>query len=437
MAPRLRPADVVVFLGPSLPAEEARGLGPCRILPPARAGDVLAVLPERPLAIALVDGVFDTVPSVWQHELVLALEAGVCVFGGASMGALRAAELAPLGMIGVGRIFRWVQDGVVEDDGEVALLHGHAEHGFRALTLPLVNVRALAEDARAEGLLSPREARALLAAGASLRYAERTWPRVLAAARLGDEARARIRAYLPRARDPKADDARACIAAAIGFARARRQGAPPPPRPGVPTPSHVRRARLRHARTILPDGGAVSSGEVLEAIARRPDAGRLGAEGLRRALLAALARSSGLRVQEPDAESALAAWLRRLGVRAPQRDAFLAACGLDEAAARALGEDLALETAVLAAAERFVPDGPSFEEGLALAARLTGAWVEEAARLATPAARGGQPGRARSSSPEIHPAAAKPPTSWASSTTSSKRAKSRAKRPRDSGWRAR
>lgn len=436
MAPRLRPADVAVFLGPSLPPDEARRLGPCRVLPPARAGDVLALLPERPLAIALVDGVFDTVPSVWQHELVLALEAGVAVFGGGSMGALRAAELSALGMIGVGRIFRWVQDGVVRDDGEVALLHGQAEHGWRALTLPLVNVRAVAEDARAEGLLSPREARALLAAGASLRYGERTWPRVLAAARLAEGARERIRAFLPRARDPKADDARACVAAAVGFARARRQGAPPPPRPGVPTPSHVRRARLRHARTVLPDGGAVPSGAVLEAVARRPDAGRLGAEGLRRALLASLARSAGLRVGEADALGALAAWLRRLGVPVRRREAFLAACGLDEAAARALGEDLALETAVLGAAERFAPDGPSFDEGLALAARLTGAWVEEAARLAAPVA-GGQRGRARRSSPESHPAAAKPPTSWPSSTTSSKRAKSRAKRPRASGWRAR
>ena len=112
---RPRASDVVAFLGPSLPAREARRLGPCRVLPPARAGDVLAVLPERPLAIALVDGVFETTPSVWQHELLLALDAGVAVFGGGSMGALRAAELAPLGVVGVGRIFRWYRDGKLMD----------------------------------------------------------------------------------------------------------------------------------------------------------------------------------------------------------------------------------------------------------------------------------------------------------------------------------
>jgi hypothetical protein len=373
----------VAFLGPSLPAAEARRLAACRVLPPARAGDVLAVLPERPLAIALVDGVFDTTPSVWHHELALALDAGVAVFGAASMGALRAVELAPLGVVGVGTVFRWYRDGVIDDDAEVALLHGDAEHGFRPLTLPLVAVRAAAEAAREEGVLSAREARALVSAGGTIHYRERSWRAVLAAARLTGAALARLRAFLPRAPDPKAEDAKACVRAAAEYARARRGGAPPPPSPlrGPPS-SHVRRARLRHARTVLPGGGSLASGEVLAALARRPDAGRLAAEGLRRALLASLARSSGLRASARDRDEALAAWLGRLGIPPRRREAFLAACGLDDGAARALAEDLALEAAVLGGADRFAPDGPAFEEGLALGARLTGAWIEEALGVA-------------------------------------------------------
>jgi hypothetical protein len=389
---RPRPEDVVAFLGPSLAANEARRVAPCRVLPPARAGDVLAVLPDRPLAIALVDGLFDTTPSVWHHELLLALDAGVAVFGGASMGALRAAELSREGVVGVGQIFRWVRDGVIEDDGEVALLHGDAEHGWRPLTLPLVNVRAAAAAAREERLVSPREARVLVAAAAALHYTERTWPRVLREAPLGEGALARLRAFLPRAPDPKAEDARACIAAAAEFAGARRRGAPPPPAPrAAPPPAHVRRARLRHAATVLPGGARLASASVLAALSRREDAGRLAAEGLRRALLAALARSLGLRPAPGEAEAALAAWLRRMRVPTGRREAFLAACGLDAGAARELAEGLALEAAVLEAAERLVPDGPSFEEGLALAARLTGAWIEEAVEVA----RGVSPVRSR------------------------------------------
>jgi hypothetical protein len=377
---RLRAGDVVAFLGPSLTPEAARRIAPCRVLPPARAGDVLALLPERPLAIALVDGLFDTTPSVWPRELLAALDAGVMVFGAASMGALRAAELASFGVVGVGRVFGWYRDGVVTGDDEVALLHATAEQGYRPLTLPLVQVRAAAEAARSARLIGPARARALVEAAGAIPYADRAWPGVIDAARLPAALRARVEAFVREVPDVKAADACACVEAAAAFARARRAGAPAPPRPDLPPPpAHLRRARLRFARSVLPDGRAVAGADVLAALARRPDAGRLGAEGLRRALVASLGRSLGLRVSAEEAEAAVRAWLARLDVPAAKRPAFLAASGLDDGAARRIGEDLALEAAVLAAAERVVPDGPSWEEGLALAARLVGVWVAEAA----------------------------------------------------------
>jgi hypothetical protein len=398
-APRLRAGDVAVFLGPSLPAEEARRIAPCRVLPPARAGDVLALLPERPLAIALVDGLFDAVPSVWHPELLAALDAGVAVFGGASMGALRAAELWREGVIGVGAIFAAYRDGRLDDDGEVALLHAGPEHGYRAFTVPLVTVRAVAGAARDRGVLSAAEARRVVAAARALHYQDRTWTPLLDRARLPAEIRARLEAFLPGSPDPKAEDARACVAAAAEFARARRAGAPPPPGPGARPASHLRRARLARAATVLPGGRSVASGDVLAALARRPDAGRLAAQGVRRALLAALARSFGLAPGAGEAEAVIAGWMRRAGVPRARRGPFLAALGLDDAAARALGEDVALEARLLGEAARVVPDGPSWDEGLAVGARLTGAWIEEADRLAPapaapgPARRGRRGGR--------------------------------------------
>ena len=50
------------------------------------------MLPERPLAIALVDGLFDTTPSPWQREILAALDAV-----GARGGRRGAGFLHPLG----------------------------------------------------------------------------------------------------------------------------------------------------------------------------------------------------------------------------------------------------------------------------------------------------------------------------------------------------
>ena len=410
--PRQARHDVVVFLGPSLPAAEARALGPCRVLPPARAGDLLAVLPERPLAVALVDGVFEAVPSVWQHELLAAQAAGVQVFGGASMGALRAAGLSPFGVVGVGRIFAAYRDGALTDDAEVALLHAGREHGFRPFTLPLVDARHAVTATVAAGACTAAEGKAVLAAAAACFYQERTWARVLGAARLSRAARERLAPVLAAVPSQKAEDARATVAAALDFAAARRAGAPAPPPPQAPpAPSQVRRQRLAAARAVTPGGRAVAAGRVLQALARRPDAGRLAAQGLRRALLASLARSLGLAVSTEEARAAEAAWLGAHGVGPDGRDAFLAACALDDGAARTLAEDLALEAALLAASERILPDGPSWQEGLALGARLTGAWAEAVLALSSrrAGASGRTPARARWSAPRSRASARRAP----------------------------
>src|SRR5690606_31788345 len=108
---------------------------------------------------------------------------GVAVYGGAGQGALRAAELAAQGMIGVGRIFQWYREGVLVDDSEVARVHAGAEQGYRPLTVSLVNVRHVAAQARAAQVLHLRQARVLVAAAERLFYAERTWRRIMESVR--------------------------------------------------------------------------------------------------------------------------------------------------------------------------------------------------------------------------------------------------------------
>ncbi|MDA8050861.1 MAG: TfuA domain-containing protein [Rhodospirillales bacterium] len=167
----------LVFLGPTLAAEEAVALIEAEILPPARQGDLYrAVRARRPRAIGLIDGVFRNAPAVWHREILWALASGVHVFGAASMGALRAAELAPFGMRGVGRIFEAYRDGrwpgldaPFEDDDEVAVMHAPLEAGGFALSDAMVDLRATLAAAEAAGVVS-RAASAALAAEMKRRH---------------------------------------------------------------------------------------------------------------------------------------------------------------------------------------------------------------------------------------------------------------------------
>ncbi len=63
------------------------------------------------MPVGLIDGAFAETRAVWHREILWALSQGIHVFGAASMGALRAVELAPFGMRGVGTVYRAYQTG--------------------------------------------------------------------------------------------------------------------------------------------------------------------------------------------------------------------------------------------------------------------------------------------------------------------------------------
>ncbi len=175
--------SIFVFLGSSLTPARAAQVLDAHYLPPAQQGDILRLLPRKPRVIGIVDGLFGAVPAVWHKEVLSALEQGCHVFGAASMGALRAAELSAFGMRGVGRIFEAFRDGELEDDDEVAVSHASADFGFRELSVAMVNLRDRLQRAERQGLLEPSETQALTAYAKSLHYPDRSFERVLARAR--------------------------------------------------------------------------------------------------------------------------------------------------------------------------------------------------------------------------------------------------------------
>jgi hypothetical protein len=174
---------VFVFLGPTLSREEAAKELDAVFLPPVAQGDVLRAVREGPFAIGIVDGVFERVPAVWHKEILWALSRGIHVFGAASMGALRAAELSSFGMQGCGEIFEAFRDGDLEDDDEVAVAHGEASSGYRATSEAMVNIRATLGLAEKKGIIPAELRERLEVLAKSLFYPDRSYVGLLAAAR--------------------------------------------------------------------------------------------------------------------------------------------------------------------------------------------------------------------------------------------------------------
>jgi hypothetical protein len=194
----------IIFAGPTIAAADVRAILPeATVLPPVAQGDVYRASLLRPRSVGIVDGVFDRVPAVWHKEVLAALSDGIVVYGAASMGALRAAELDAFGMVGVGGIYAAYRDGVIEDDDEVAIAHGTAETGYRELSDAMVNIRATLGAAGCAGIISNATARQLEAAAKALFYPKRTYAAAIEGARLlgcdGAELE-RFRAWLPAGR---------------------------------------------------------------------------------------------------------------------------------------------------------------------------------------------------------------------------------------------
>lgn len=219
-----------IFAGPTLRSSANAGIADTAWLPPAKHGDIYrAVSLLRPRAIGIVDGYFQWAPSVWHKEILWAIDQGVHVFGAASMGALRAAELAPFGMRGVGRIFEAYRDGVLadcgdapfEDDDEVAVVHGPVETCYLAASEAMVNMRYTLAKAESAGVIgAPLRAR-LIVIAKTLFFPERSYELLLQRARaaaLPEHELAALQAWLPLERvNQKLADALSMIEAMRHF----------------------------------------------------------------------------------------------------------------------------------------------------------------------------------------------------------------------------
>jgi hypothetical protein len=170
----------VVYLGMSLPLSEARKVLEADYRPPVKRGD-LPLLDEKIRFVGIIDGVFMNDCSVGHREIIALLKRGVTVVGGGSMGALRASELADLGMIGVGKIFGMYSNGEIEGDDEVALTFNPETND--PLSEPLVNIRATLASAVESGVLEAGTASMVLEKVRGEYFPRRSFSRTIELAR--------------------------------------------------------------------------------------------------------------------------------------------------------------------------------------------------------------------------------------------------------------
>jgi hypothetical protein len=205
-------SSVVVFLGPSLDVETAKGILDAEYRPPAARGDIFMAVKEGARVIGLIDGVFFQACAIAHREILYALESGVKVIGASSMGALRASELDRYGMEGVGKIYEQYKSGALVSDDEVALLFD--PESLNPLSEPLVNIRYNLECAEERGIITREVKEKIVAIARSLYYPERVYDKILAvAAGVVEQAvLARLRGFLAEAkRDLKREDAIAAL----------------------------------------------------------------------------------------------------------------------------------------------------------------------------------------------------------------------------------
>jgi hypothetical protein len=224
----------VVFLGPTLPAVEARQVFPdADYRPPVAQGDLLSLIGhETPEAVGIIDGVFFQSLPIWHKEILLAIERGIEVYGASSMGALRAAECRSFGMVGVGSIFEAYAAGELMDDDEVALAHEGPETDWRPRTEPMVNIRFTMRHAVQRGEVGAAVADRFLRAAKDIWFAERTRQALVDGARRAGIDEPSVLAIMATLKDSYVDQKRLDAVELLGVLRSRMAN----PEPAAPSP---------------------------------------------------------------------------------------------------------------------------------------------------------------------------------------------------------
>ena len=173
---------VLVFTGPTLSEDEVLEILPhATVFAPIAGGDLWRLNPSPEDTLVVIDGYYFQTIAIRHKELAALCDKGVRVIGAGSMGALRACELAPFGMIGVGKIFNWYLTGVIDGDDEIAVVHDKDAETFHSYTIALVNLRSTLSAAVAAGACDGDFAANVIQSVRGMPFSARTQPQIVEA----------------------------------------------------------------------------------------------------------------------------------------------------------------------------------------------------------------------------------------------------------------
>lgn len=204
--------SIVIYTGLSLSFEDAEKMLDAEYLPPVKRGDIYELLEKRDdiEIIGIIDGVFHQSPAVAHKEILEALKRDIIVVGGSSMGALRACELYPFGMIGVGSIFEDYKNGVIESDDDVAVSLN--PETYEQMSESWINMKYNFDFAVEDQIISQEECNELLQISKDTYYPKRSFKYIIKKSTLSDDKKRELLDYInSKDFDIKNEDAKKVI----------------------------------------------------------------------------------------------------------------------------------------------------------------------------------------------------------------------------------
>ncbi|WP_367607492.1 TfuA-like protein [Legionella sp. W05-934-2] len=177
----------IVYSGPTINQTQVKSLLPDAYWhDPIQCGDVIKAMRIGAKRLIIIDGFFEHKASVWHKEILLAMQHGIEVIGASSIGVLRACELHSYGMIGIGEIFHWYQQGLIDSDDEVTVVHYPAEADYLPASDALVNIRKTLQYGLESQILTQNDHDQLLTKAKQTFYRQRNWHQLLENSQLPD-----------------------------------------------------------------------------------------------------------------------------------------------------------------------------------------------------------------------------------------------------------